>query len=251
MRKEKKEKKNKAVVPYNIPMLMASVLFCLTMITTHFTGDLYARYATSDTASDSARAAKFGTLTLTETVDGEVVGKNHTFTVIPGVDINKQVTVSYTGGETDVFVFVAMQRGSGWKFEGENTTSANMYKLLLGTFMDWEIDKTSTENPDGWNRLGTYTNNDGINEEVYYIKLEANETITDKPFFAVDDKGTADTADDTTITVSAFTPSEFVTAVQDGKGNLNFRAAVVQYGEFGSTIKTEPKFAEAAWKSIK
>lgn len=43
----------------NIPMALACVLLCLTLISMHLTGGLYARYTAYDTGSNSARVAKF------------------------------------------------------------------------------------------------------------------------------------------------------------------------------------------------
>ena len=43
----------------NIPMCLACVLLCLTLISMHLTTGLYARYTTTAQASDSARVAKF------------------------------------------------------------------------------------------------------------------------------------------------------------------------------------------------
>ncbi len=44
-------------------------LLCVMLMTTHFTGNLYARYSTTATGSDSARVAKFagGTIAVTQT----------------------------------------------------------------------------------------------------------------------------------------------------------------------------------------
>ena len=46
----------------NIPMTLACVLLCLTLISTHMTGGLFARYTTSAAGADSARVAKFDLL---------------------------------------------------------------------------------------------------------------------------------------------------------------------------------------------
>lgn len=43
----------------NIPMCLAGILFCLTMISIHFTSGLYAKYTTKYGSEDSARVAKF------------------------------------------------------------------------------------------------------------------------------------------------------------------------------------------------
>ncbi|MBQ4559613.1 MAG: hypothetical protein IJA54_04725 [Tyzzerella sp.] len=43
----------------NIPMILACVLFCLTLFSIHFMGGLYAKYTAHTSASDEARVAKF------------------------------------------------------------------------------------------------------------------------------------------------------------------------------------------------
>jgi hypothetical protein len=46
----------------NIPMMLACVLLCLTLISMHLTGGLFARYVSTAESSDSARVAKFSIL---------------------------------------------------------------------------------------------------------------------------------------------------------------------------------------------
>ena len=54
----------------NIPLCAALILLTLTLITTHMTCGLYARYTSRATASDSARVAKFDVdYTVTENTD--------------------------------------------------------------------------------------------------------------------------------------------------------------------------------------
>lgn len=43
----------------NIPMCLAGVLFCLTLISIHLTSGLYAKYTTKDASEDAARVAEF------------------------------------------------------------------------------------------------------------------------------------------------------------------------------------------------
>ena len=50
--------KNKSPM-MNIPMVLGLVLLCLTLISTHFTAGLYARYVAKASGEDSARVAKF------------------------------------------------------------------------------------------------------------------------------------------------------------------------------------------------
>ena len=62
-------------------------LLCVMLMTTHFTGNLYARYSTTATGSDSARVAKFDvTAEIVENDDG-------TYTL--SIQNNSEVTVSY------------------------------------------------------------------------------------------------------------------------------------------------------------
>ena len=42
---------------FNTPLLLAVVMLFLTLVSSHFTAGLYARYSVSDTAADSARVA--------------------------------------------------------------------------------------------------------------------------------------------------------------------------------------------------
>lgn len=53
----------------NIPMCAALILLLLTMVTTHMTSGLYARYAASASGEDSARVAKFDVITSLDNQD--------------------------------------------------------------------------------------------------------------------------------------------------------------------------------------
>lgn len=64
----------------NIPMCLAGVLLCLTLISVHLTGGLYARYSTSGTGGDSARVAilqsgETVTMVTAQGHPGEVINK--------------------------------------------------------------------------------------------------------------------------------------------------------------------------------
>ena len=71
----------------NIPMFAALILLLLTMVTTHMTSGLYARYTASATASDSARVAKFD-------VTGDVTGAGNVYYLT--VNNNSEVAVEYS-----------------------------------------------------------------------------------------------------------------------------------------------------------
>lgn len=68
---------------FNIPMLAALILLLLTMVSTHFTAGLYARYTSYSSGQDSARVAKFAVQSeITENEDG-----THTLTVINSSEV--------------------------------------------------------------------------------------------------------------------------------------------------------------------
>ncbi|MGO5277002.1 hypothetical protein ACTQ07_10725 [Holdemanella porci] len=47
----------------NIPLLLAGILFCLTLISSSLTSNLIAKYSTTASGSDGARVAKFDVIT--------------------------------------------------------------------------------------------------------------------------------------------------------------------------------------------
>ena len=47
----------------NIPLLLAGILFCLTLISSSLTSNLIAKYSTTVSGSDGARVAKFNVIT--------------------------------------------------------------------------------------------------------------------------------------------------------------------------------------------
>ena len=141
----------------NIPMMLACVLLCLTLISMHLTGGLFARYITSGTGSDSARVVAFGDLTLTETGDFVEAGGKKTAKIIPGVDLNKKVTLSFEASEVDTIVFVEVS-APGWTVSDGKT-------FMKGTHLSWSV-------AEGWNHLpGT--------QYVYYKVLDTNTALTD------------------------------------------------------------------------
>ena len=81
----------------NIPMLAALILLFLTMLSTHLTCGLYARYTATGTASDSARVAKFdvkGSSKGNVTVACTDAGSTGEYTI--EVTNNSEVAIRYT-----------------------------------------------------------------------------------------------------------------------------------------------------------
>lgn len=198
----------------NIPMCIASVLFCLTLISIHLTSGLYAKYVSSSSGNDSARVITFGNLTLTETGDFNSDGK---LIIIPGVDLTKKAIVNFAGSESATYIFIEVTVGKWILTDNtDNRTfsidSNNKVLMKCSIAEGWEYLKNDNE---------TY---------VYYQTLSPN-TILDKADII---------ADDGTIMVSEdITRSEMgaLTGV-----SIKLRASAVQSDGFDSP--------EAAWNSI-
>lgn len=104
----------------NIPLLLAGILFCLTLISSSLTSNLIAKYSTTASGSDGARVAKFNTAidnsqpgtielvpgdsdsngkyTFTITNNSEVVVKNSV--IVKDVPENVQVKFNDSASET-------------------------------------------------------------------------------------------------------------------------------------------------------
>lgn len=203
--------KHTKAVKTNIPMCIAAVLFCLTLISIHLTSGLYAKYISTAFGQDSARVIKFGDLTLAE--EGDFYEENKLM-IIPGVDLTKKVTVSFSGSEAATYVFAELVLSS-WKTDDNE----NFAVFLNGKpAMQWCV-------AEGWRFLksdnGTYT---------YYRELAPN-TALDKVNVIADD---GRIAVDETITRSEIASLAGI--------SLNIRAGVVQSNGFEN--------ADAAYHSI-
>lgn len=195
----------------NIPMCLAAILLCLTLISIHLTSGLYAKYISSASGNDSARVIKFGELTLTE--EGDFYEGNKLM-IIPGVALTKKATVSFSGSESATYVFVEITP-SKW-----STTDNKTFSLMSNgkTAMQWNV-------AEGWLFLksdnGTY---------IYYRELTPNTELIATDIIAENGK----------IAVSnQITKSEI--QVMTGI-SIKLRATVVQSGGFENP--------EAAWNSV-
>lgn len=89
-------RKNK--IKINIPIRVAAVLLCLTLVLTYLVSGLFARYVTSSESSSSARVAKFS-------IEGEgILSESIAVSLAPGgyeektfsIKNNSEVSVEYT-----------------------------------------------------------------------------------------------------------------------------------------------------------
>ena len=203
----------------NIAMNIAMVLFCLTVASTYLVSGLFARYTSSATGSASARVMKFGNLTLTETGDfllDEHGNQTNEMMIIPGIPIQKQAFVSYSGSEAATFVFVEVTPSAHWERQEHS-----FYK---GTYMAWSVNAN-------WQYL-TQTGN----TSVFYQILEPNKTLTDEPVIY-----------NGVINCNSDLGKNIMSSIQQVNGedvdiSITFRASVVQANGFDSVVD--------AWQSL-
>ena len=153
----------------NIPMCLACILFCLTLISVYITGGLYAKYTVSSNMPDSARVMRFGDITLTETGDFQQDG---TLIIIPGVDLTKKACIDFDGSEASTYIFTEITLSSDWIPNADNSGFAvkNGEKLPL----EWHVDSS-------W----SFLKSEG-NTYIYYMELSPNSTLTEKNIIADD-----------------------------------------------------------------
>lgn len=151
----------------NIPVSLACVLFCLTLISVYLTSGLYAKYTTSHNNDDTAQVAAFGKITLEEVLSTKA--QDGGLAIIPGQNITKNATVDYTGGETAVYIFVEMTLSNHWSASADNLTFSTDMNML------------SFSIEDGW----THLNSNG-GTHIYYLALAVGETLEKKPIIKND-----------------------------------------------------------------
>ena len=193
-------------------LFLAGILFCLVLISTAMMGGLFARYTTTGTGSDSARVAKFGDLTLTET--GSFVENNGTYTgiIIPGVNLEKTVTLDFAGSEMATIVFLEVS-APGW-------TTTDSITFRKDDYLSWSLSDgwLTTE---GWQRLVPEDPQEG--QYIYFKELAPNTPLTDVNIIR---QGTIDGRQAGVITVGQNIKESNIQAL--GNLNLTFRASVIQ-----------------------
>lgn len=175
-----------------------------------FTGVTFSKYVTSTNAGDSARAATFGEVKMTEN------DKPEQFIIAPGVNIQKNPLVSFAMEKESesaayVFVYVAAEN---WKFDG----TTNTYKFMRDNkeLMSWSVDA-------GWKYVAT---NGWYN--AFYCYIPPNGKLDAVPFIK-----------DGKITVSPELYASDLKALTDAHKTITFKAYAVQANGFGG--------AEQAW----
>ena len=213
----------------NIPICMAGVLFCLTLISIYLTSGLYAKYTTVADSTDSARVITFGDISLTESGDFEDDG---TLMIIPGVDLTKKAVVDFAGSEAATYVFIEVILSSEW----QPMDSADPKTFFVGSvgreLMQWTIE-------DNWQYLLTESlETDKSTRYIYYCQLEPNTQLQAADIIADIDKEDSDK--EYNIHVSDQITKSEISAMAGT--SIKFRATAVQSNGFENPT--------AAWESI-
>lgn len=199
----------------NLPMALASVLFCLVLFSLHFTSGLYARYVSTAEGSDSSKVASFGRITLIES--GDFTNETKTAIIIPGADLTKNAKVSFTASEVAVYIIAEADLSAQWQTADNRTFSIKDGEKVQ---LEWSVEND-------W----TFLRKDG-NRYVYYRELAPNTALTDETIIADGGK----------ITVSKEITRQEISSLTDIK--INLRAFAVQAGGEGFTVSD-------AWEKVK
>lgn len=162
----------------NLPLMMALVLFYLTVFSTYLTAGLYAKYTVAGSSSDSARVIKFGELTLTETRGTETGGTNWMITPGSENDLQMKVTVDFDGSEADTYVYLAVNT-PGWKKASNNVDYVINHDDK--ELMSWSVDQTkdAVTKELWWTYLLTEKDAQGNETHVYYKYLDSNKELNE------------------------------------------------------------------------
>lgn len=196
----------------NIPMCLAGILLCLTLISVYMTSGLYAKYTVKEAGGDSARVIRFGDIRLTESGDFQ---PDHPGMIVPGVKLTKKAVVDFAGSESATYVFVKIVPSAGWQSpDGRSFSFVGSGKTL----MEWSVD-------DSWTYLKT-----DEDAYIYYCELSPNTPLSEIDIIA-----------DGLVTVSEQITRKDI--VRMTGISIDISAAVVQSGGFDG--------AAAAWDSIR
>ena len=126
----------------SIPMYLACVLLCLTLISIRLSSGVVARYSTTTDSGDGARVIYFKDLAV------EVTGGGY---IAPGVTLDLNARITFGGSESATYVFAEV--------EGVDSADATTV-TLFGGGPSWYVDTAK------WTYLGKFGDT-----HVYYLEL--------------------------------------------------------------------------------
>lgn len=216
----------------NIALRLAAILLMLVCLSVWLMNGLFAKYRTSDEGGDNARVISFGALNIYE--EGNFI--SGPAPIIPGVDLIKDVTISFTGSESSTYIFVEVSLPGEpgetlprWTRVVGAGGKGDVYTTLAGR-VSWKV-------AEEWTFLLQET---GEPTCIYYCELEPNETFSKKFIADKDGKATGDgviTVDKTIIRSDMALVKAYTQPIE-----IDLRAVVVQSNGFANPTE--------AWASV-
>lgn len=149
-------------------------LIIMLLLANSFTISLtYAKYVSETGSSDEIRVAKFGKLTLTEKLNGEVqINNSETITTVnyeinPGVNIDKEVYLEYVDTEVSTYLFLIID-SINWTYNSINKE----FNILNNntSLLSFKINSN-------WNYLENLSDE---NKFIFYDEFDINDDTTTK-----------------------------------------------------------------------
>jgi len=225
----------------NIPVMLAGILFYLTVVTSYLSGGLLARYTTTATSEDSARVIKFGEFSVDSTLPDSMF--------IPGVNLTENATVNFGGSESATYVFIVVET-PGWNVSEDKYT----YTEAISGQITWSIntadpkgDPDTTEDDDGSEMPWTYLTQKGY-KQVYYTQVKPN-TILKKNILKILNENNHTVLVDSQLKRERL--NNIATAINEQKFQINITGFVAQAGGFQNVHYAWASVSEAATPSNK
>ena len=154
----------------NKSMRLAGGLMIATMLSTSIVSGTYAKYVTSDSASDSARVAKFGVVVQ---ADGTLFGKNYLATADnTPTDATEGITVKSLSNPQDNVVAPGTKNDTGLAFSVTGTPEVSV-----------NVNFDITAESDVWLGKGTYP--DMTNGDVFDGKVDTSDTFETTEYYPI------------------------------------------------------------------
>ena len=153
-----------------------SIFLILIVLILTMSSEAYAKFKSFLSTNTSARVGNFGELSFYEyTIDGnkQVIGESaqvETFTVIAGEDISKNLSLSYSGNEIPVYVYLIIEANDWLVIPNDTTNKITLQSNKGDDLIYWYLSND-------WTYLETKSNE---NQFVFYHLVEANKELDEK-----------------------------------------------------------------------
>lgn len=153
-----------------------SIFLILIVLILTMSSEAYAKFKSFLSTNTSARVGNFGELSFYEyTIDGnkQVIGESaqvETFTVIAGEDIAKNLSLSYSGNEIPVYVYLIIEANDWLVIPNDTTNKITLQSNKGDDLIYWYLSND-------WTYLETKSNE---NQFVFYHLVEANKELDEK-----------------------------------------------------------------------